>query len=155
MKTARVSGYVKTAGPGATKQAMTKKTKAEELTALFYQTPEMKECRETADAIANQLDPEDTVAVTIGVPKAFIRLTDFLEGKRAADAGGAPLPAETVLSRILINELHDQLHWLITSPARYSHYRDLWNRFCEAQGAPEEKISDGTATAKSTEEGPF
>lgn len=152
---ARASGYVKTAGREAIKQAMANKTKAEELTALFYQTPEMQECKKTADAIANQLDPEDTVAVTIDVPKEFIRLTDFLEGKRAADAGGAPLPAQTVLSRILINELHDQLHWLITGPARYSHYRDLWNRFCEAHGAPEEKIADGTATGKTTEEGPF
>ena len=81
-------------------------------------------------------------------------LTEFLEEKRAS--GAAPRLAAKVLSQILQNELHDQLHWLTVSPARYEYYRNLWNRFCEAHGAPEEKIADpASGPAKSTEEGPF
>lgn len=133
---------------------MPKKTKAAELTELFNKTPEMQECRQTAGSIANKLDPEDTVSIEIDVPKEFIRLTEFLEEKRAS--GAAPRPAAKVLSQILQNELHDQLHWLTVSPARYEYYRNLWNHFCDAQGAPEEKIADpASGPAKSTEEGPF
>ncbi len=133
---------------------MPKKTKAAELTELFYKTPEMQECKQTAGSIANKLDPEDTVSIKIDVPKEFIRLTEFLEEKRSS--GAAPRPAAKVLSQILQNELHDQLHWLTVSPARYEYYRNLWNRFCDAQGAPEEKIADpASGPAKSTEEGPF
>ena len=135
---------------------MPKKTKAAELTELFYKTPEMQECQQTAGSIANKLDPEDTVAIKIDVPKEFIRLTEFLEEKRASGAGVAPRPAATILNQILQNELHDQLHWLTVGPARYEYYRNLWNRFCDEQGAPEEKIADPVSgPAKSTEEGPF
>ncbi|HEV8414166.1 MAG TPA: hypothetical protein VGQ49_11265 [Bryobacteraceae bacterium] len=131
---------------------MPKKTRSEELTELFNKTPEMQECSQTAGAIANKLDPEDTVPVTIEVPKEFVRLTEFLEQKRVAGTNTAPRPAAKVLNQILVNELHDQLHWLVVGPARYEYYRNLWNRFCDESGAPEEKIADPT---KSGEEGPF
>lgn len=128
-------------------KTMPKKTRAEELTELFYKTPEMQECKQTAGSITNKLDPEDTVSIKIDVPKEFIRLTEFLEQKRAAEAGVAPLPAAKVLNQIVLNELHDQLHWLVTGPARYSYYRNLWNRFCDVQGAPEEKIAVGASAS--------
>lgn len=128
---------------------------AERLTKLFYKTPEMQECRETADSINNSLNPDDTVAVQIDVPREFLRLTEFLELKRATAAGVEPLPTPKVLNQIVLNELHDQLHWLITGPARFSYYRDLWNRFCDEQGAPDQKIPDPQASAGESGEGPF
>lgn len=135
---------------------MPKKTRAEELTELFNETPEMQECQQTAGSITNKLDPEDTVSITIEVPKELVRLTEFLERKRVAGARGEPRPAAKVLNQILVNELHDQLHWLVVGPARYEYYRNLWNRFCDEQGAPEEKIADpASSPAKSGEEGPF
>lgn len=131
-------------------------SQAAQLTKLFYQTPEGKELRLMADSINSKLDPEDTVSVKIDVPKELIRLTEFLEQKRASGAGGKPRPAAKVLNQIVVNELHDQLHWLVVGPARYEFYRNLWNRFCDAQGAPEEKIADpASAPTKSAEEGPF
>ena len=123
---------------------------------LFWKTTEMEECRRTADSIKNNLNPEDTVAVKIDVPREFLRLTQFLEKKRATAAGVEPLPPPQVLNRILLNELHDQLHGLITGPARFDYYRDLWNHFCDAQGAPELKIADPSADEKGTAtDGPF
>jgi len=129
---------------------------AEALGKLFLTTPEMQECVTTADSINNRLNPEDTVAVQVDVPREFIRLTEFLEQKRASTAGVGPRPPREVLNQILLNELHDQLHWLITGPARFGYYRALWNTFCDAHGAQEQKIAEprvdeeGTAT-----DGPF
>jgi len=128
---------------------------AERLTKLFYKTPEMQECSQTADAINTSLDPKDTVPVQIDVPRQFIRLTEFLEQKRATDAGVTPLTAARVLNQILLNELHDQLHWLVVEPARFRYYRELWNRFCDQQGAPDQKIPDPQVTAGEGGEGPF
>ena len=89
------------------------------------------------------------------MPREFIRLTEFLEQKRAADAGVAPLPPDKVINQIILNELHDQLHWLVVEPAHFEHYRELWNRFCDEQGAPEEKIPDPLTTAEEGGESPF
>jgi hypothetical protein len=131
-------------------------SRAAQLTKAFNETPEMLELRQTAGSIMNKLDPEDTVSIKIDVPKEFVRLVEFLEKKRAAADGAAPRSTEQILNQSVVNELHDQLHWMVVGPARYPYYRDLWNRFCDAQGAPEEKIPDGTATAQEGEdEGPF
>ena len=135
---------------------MSKRTRAEELTETFHRTPEMEECKQMAGSIANKLDPEDTIPIKIDVPKEFIRLTEFLEQKRTTGAGVTPRPAAKVLTQILLNELHDQLHWLTVGPARYEYYRNLWNRFCDQHGAPEEKIADpASSPAQGGEEGPF
>jgi hypothetical protein len=128
----------------------TPETPAEKLTKLFLKTPEMRECRLTADSINKRLNQEDTVAVQIMVPREFLRLTEFLEQKRAVAAGVEPVPPREVLSQILVNELHDQLHALTTGPARFSYYRELWNRFCDAHGAPEQKIAEPGAGEKGT-----
>jgi hypothetical protein len=125
------------------------------LTKLFWKTTEMQECRQTADSINNRLNQEDTVAVQLDVPREFIRLTEFLEQKRATAAGVEPLPPPQVLNQLLLNELHDQLHGLITGPARFGYYRDLWNRFCDEQGAADQKLSDLPASAGEGGEGPF
>ena len=125
---------------------MPKKTRAEELAELFYQTPEMQECKQTAGSITGKLDPGDTVSIKIEVPKEFIRLTEFLEMKRVAGSSVAPRPAAKILNQVMLNELHEQLHWLVVGPVRFAYYRDLWNRFCDAQGAPEEKIPDPTSS---------
>jgi hypothetical protein len=130
-------------------------SEAEKLIKLFHKTPEMQECRQTADSINNRVNPDDTVAVQLDVPREFIRLTEFLEQKRATAAGVEPLPTPQVLNQILLNELHDQLHGLITGPARFGYYRDLWNRFCDTQGAPDQKLPDPLASAGEGGEGPF
>ena len=141
---------------GRTGAAPRPESRAAQLTRLFYQTPEGKELRETADSIKSGLNEDDTVAVQIHVPKQFIRQTEFLEGKRADGAGVAPRPVQRVLSQIVLNELHDQLNWLVAGPARFEYYRNLWNQFCDAQGAPEEKIEDGKSAApKGGNEEPF
>lgn len=130
-------------------------TPAELLTKLFYNTPEMLECRVTADSIQTRLNLEVTVRVQLDVPREFIRMTEFLEQKRATAAGVEPLPPPQVLNQLLLNELHDQLHGLITGPARFRYYSDLWNRFCDAQGVPEQKLPDPLASAGEGAEGPF
>ena len=115
----------------------------------------MQECRQTADSINNRLNPEDTVAVQIDVPREFIRLTEFLEQKRATAAGVEPLPTPQVLNQILLNELHDQLHGLITGPARFGYYRDLWNRFCDDAERPGPEAARPAGRRRGGEEGPF
>ena len=128
----------------------------EALGKLFLKTPEMQECVTTADSINNRLNPEDTVTVQIDVPREFIRLTEFLEQKRALASGVEPRPSREVLNQILLNELHDQLHWLITGPARFGYYRALWNIFCDAHGAQEQKIAEPRADEEGTAtDGPF
>ena len=130
-------------------------SREERLSRIFLETPEAKECRQTADSINNRLNPDDTVPVQIDVPREFLRLTEFLERKRATAVGVEPLPTPKVLNQILLNELHDQLHWLITGPARFSYFRDLWNRFCDEQGAPDQKIPVPQASAGEGGGGPF
>ena len=137
-------------------QAQSAPDPAAALTKLFRKTPEMQECITTADSINNRLNPEDTVTVQVDVPREFIRLTEFLEQKRATAAGVEPLPPQKVLNRILLNELHDQLHGLITGPARFGYYRALWNTFCDAHGAQEQKIAEPRADEEGTAtDGPF
>jgi hypothetical protein len=152
---AAVEAYENSAEGRAAKKHKPESRRAQ-LTKLFYQTPEGQEVRLTADSINNKLNMGDTLPIKIDVPKEFIRLTEFLEKKRMTGGRGKPRPAAKILNQILLNELHDQLHWLVVGPARYEFYRDLWNRFCDAQGAPEHKIADpASAPAESTEEGPF
>ena len=152
----KAEGKAKSRSTGKGKGAPKAKpeSRAQALTKLFLQTPEMKECQMVAGGIANKLDPGDTVSIKIDVPKEFVRLTEFLEEKRTA-GGNVARPADKVLAQTLLNELHEQLHWLVTGPARYGYYRDLWNRFCDEHGAPEEKIEDPMTAPEKREEGPF
>jgi len=130
------------------------KSRAGELTALFLNTPEMQECKTTAGTLLNQLDEGDTVTIQIKLPRSLVQLAEFLESKRA---GKAAKDAAKVLSRYLHNDLHDELHMLTVAPLSFDYYRDLWNRFCDDQGAPEEKIADpASGPARGGEEkGPF
>ena len=132
------------------------KSTAAELTKLFMQTPEMQECTVTAGTIRNKVDPGDTVSIEIKLPRALVQLAEFIERKRAEEAGGKARSTTKLLSMILENDLHDELHWLTVEPAHFAYYRSLWNRFCDAQGAPEHKIADPeTSPGKGMEEGPF
>ena len=130
-------------------------SRAAQLTKLFYETAEGRELRQTADSINGKLNMGDTVAVKIDVPKEFIRLTEFLEQKRVLGTPTKPRSVAKVLNQILLNELHDQLHWLVVGPARYEYFRSIWNRFCDAQGAPQEKIAEPAGGPAKAEEGPF
>ena len=151
---AAVEAYENSEGRAARKSKP--ESRAAQLTKLFYETAEGKELRQTAGSILNKLDPEDTVSIKIDVPKEFVRLTEFLEQKRVVGTATKPRPAAKVLNQIIVNELHDQLHWLVVGPARYEYFRNLWNRFCDEQGAPEEKIADpASSPAKGSEEVPF
>ena len=130
-------------------------SRAAELTKLFYKTAEMQDYTLTLAAIEAGLDMEDTVPVKIDVPREFIRLTEFLELKRATAAGIEPLPPQKVLNQVILNELQNQLHWLTVEPAHFAHYRNLWNRFCDEQGAPEQKIAARDTGASEDGNGPF
>jgi ATP-dependent 26S proteasome regulatory subunit len=148
----------RSAGTPGTKANAARKpqeSRAAALTKLFLQTPEMQEFQLVAGTIANKLDPKDTVSITIDIPKQFVRLTEFLEQKLRSGSRVKPRPVAAVLNQILLNELHDQLHWLTVEPAHFSYYRDLWNQFCDEHGAPEEKISDPASAPVKGEEGPF
>lgn len=131
-------------------------SKGARLTKLFYQTPEGKEFRDTVDSINRDLNEDDTVRVEVRVPRQLIRLVEFVEEKRVKGSKVPPSPADEALTRILVNNLQEQLHWLVVSPGTFSGFRELWNRFCDEQGAPEEKIADpAEKSAQDTEEGPF
>ena len=138
-------------------KTMPKKSRAAELTELFYKTPEMQECKTTAGTFVNQVHDGNTVSVKIELPRALVQLAEFLERKRAGE-GGKARSAAKVLSAMLLNDLHDELHWLTVEPAHFAYYRNLWNRFCDEQGAPEEKIAEPNAASSAKqgrEEGPF
>lgn len=129
-------------------------TRAAALTKLFHKTPAMVEHRAVIDALTEaDIDQDVTVAVT--VPRRFLTMLEFREGQEAADAGRVPAPAAELLTRRLTNELEDELHWLTVAPARFEHYRNLWNRFCDEQGAPEEKIKPPAAAEGEDGESPF
>lgn len=132
------------------------KGRAAELTALFLKTPEMQEGKTTAGTILNQLDEGDTVSLKIELPRALVQLAEFLERKRAGQAGVAAKDAAKVLARYLHNDLHEELHLLTVAPLSFAYYRNLWNCFCDAQGAPEQKIADpASRPERGGEEGPF
>ena len=120
--------------------ASREETRAEKLTKLFYKTPAMIEHQRVIDAINDTSALDHDVTVSLKIPRRFITMLEFRERQNAADAGRAPAPAEERLTRTLINALEEELHWLVVEPARFEHYRNLWNRFCDEQGAPEEKI---------------
>ena len=149
--------------PKTKKQNLPKKAKsksqtttAAELTAAFLKTPEMQECRTTAGTILNQVYDGNTVSITIKLPRALVQLAEFLERKRAEDGGVKARSAVKVLTAMLQNDLHDELHWLTVEPAHFAYYRNLWNRFCDAHGAPEQKIADpASRPEQGGEEGPF
>lgn len=116
------------------------KTRAEQLTKLFYETPAMIEHKKVVDAISDTSGVDHDVTVSLKIPRRFITMLEFRERQDAADAGRLPASAEDLLARRLINQLEDELHWLVVEPARFEHYRNLWNRFCEERDALEEKI---------------
>ena len=124
---------------------------AAELSKLFAQTPEMIEHRQVSGAINNQLDQDDTVPVQLNVPRQFVRLVEFLEQKRAVDEQVTPDSVEKTLNQTMLNMLHQDLHMLITEPLTFPYYQGLWNRFCDVQGAPEQKVGQ----PEEKEEGPF
>ena len=68
-------------------------------------------------------------------------MLEFVERNNAADKGRKADPATKVLGQMVLNELHDMLHWLVVAPAHFDRYRDLWNRFCDEQNAPQHKIA--------------
>ncbi len=115
---------------------------SDELSKLFSQTPEMQEWKQFSGTVNASLDEDDTVPVQLNVPRQFIRMVEFLEQKRAGDALVPPVPVEKTLNQMMLNALHEDLHGLVTDPLSFPHYRDLWNRFCDAQGAPEHKMTE-------------
>lgn len=146
MKTKGKKAAFKTAAP---KKAMTKSKapSAEELTREFLKTPAMVEHVRMINEI--QDDPDwHNEAVTVDVAKPLLKMLEFLEGLEASDGRRKPEEVKKLLSRILDNHLQAVLHELVVSPGILRHYRDLWNAFCDKNGAPEHKIPDPDATSK-------
>jgi hypothetical protein len=69
--------------------------------------------------------------------------------------GRAHTRIDKVLTRIVDNEVQEELHWLVVEPAHFERYRNLWNRFCDEQGAPEHKIGAPQKAEARGGEGPF
>ena len=129
---------------------------AEELTKAFLKTPAMIEHAKVIDTVNARLDEGDTETVSLQVPKQFLAMLEYDERENAAHEGRKPEPVIKVLGRMLHNQLHERLHWLVVAPAHFPRYRDLWNRYCDEQGAPEHKIlTPGEASPKDGEEDPF
>ena len=124
---------------------------AEELTKAFRKTPAMIELAELIDAVEN--GDWDEQAVSVEVSKPLLKMLEFQERAEAAEQGRAPTPVDKILARIIDNVLQEELHWLTVEPAHFDRYRDLWNRFCDEQGAPEHKILPEQEAP--TEESPF
>ena len=132
------------------------KTKtAEELTAAFLKTPAMVEHTKIIGTVNAQLDPGDTETVCLQIPKQFLTMLEFVERNNASDEGRKADPAAKVLGQMVLNELHDMLHWLVVAPAHFDRYRDLWNRFCDEQNTPQHKIAKPQDAAAQGGEGPF
>ena len=123
---------------------------SQELRNLFLETPEMREYAAVTQEISNTLDDDDTVPFQLHVPRQFVQMVEFLEHKRALDAGVSPVNAERTLNQMLMNLLHEELHSLVTEPLTYPYFIGLWNHFCDAQGEPGRKI-----LPDEKEEGPF
>lgn len=126
------------------------KPSAEELTTEFLKTPPMVELRKQIDHIQSAADWSH-VEITIKVPKALIYLLEFLEHLNARDLGRACESAPEMISRIVENDLQETLHTLAANPGGISHYRNLWNDFCDKRGAAEHKIG----AEETAPEGPF
>jgi hypothetical protein len=113
---------------------------AQELTKAFLKTPEMVEHARVIGEVNDKLDTDDTVTVGLQIPKQFITMLEFVSRTEAAHEGREPEPVGEMLNLMLVNQLQEELHLLVVAPAHFERYRDLWNRFCDEQGAPEHKI---------------
>jgi len=87
-------------------------------------------------------------------PQAVPHHAGIRRAHNASDEGRKADPAAKVLGQMVLNELHDMLHWLVVAPAHFDRYRDLWNRFCDEQNAPQHKIAK-PKTPQHRREGPF
>jgi hypothetical protein len=123
----------------------------------FHALPEMAALRQLVDETHDGLATGPDRRVTLEIPEAFIRMVEFIEARDAENMQRAPVPAEQVLHNHLNNTLQGLLHALAVEPQGFSYYRNLWNRFCDAEGIPEKKIPDplSPATDEGGEEGPF
>lgn len=129
---------------------------AAELTAAFRKTPAMVELAQMLDQVQNSPDWLLPHPVTVEVNKPLLTMLEFHEQIDAAQQGRAPTPIDKILSRVLDNVLQEELHWLVVAPTHFVRYRDLWNRFCDEQGAPQHKIAvPGETTEEEGREGPF
>ena len=130
------------------------RARAKQLTKLFYKTPAMVEHAEMVNAVQDSSDwtPQE---VCIEVSKPLLTMLEFQERAEAAEQGRPPTPIDKILARIIDNELQDELHWLVVEPVHFERYRNLWNRFCDEQGAPEHKIAAPDKAAEEGREGPF
>ena len=127
---------------------------AEQLTKLFYKTPAMIAHAEMVDTVQNSPD-WSTETVCIEVSKPLLAMIDFEERAQAKEHGRAPAPTDSILALIVDNVLQEELHWHVVAPAHFQRYRNLWNRFCDEQGAPEHKIAAPGEATQEGREGPF
>jgi hypothetical protein len=127
--------------------------RAAQLTKLFLKTPEMVEYAQVIGDVNDKLDTDDTVTVGLQIPKQFITMLEFVERTEAAHEGREPEPVGEVLNLMLVNQLQEELHLLVVAPEQFPRNRDLYNRFCDEQGAPEHKILPEQEAP--TEESPF
>ena len=146
MKSKGKKAAFKTAAPKKAK-AKSKTPSAEELTREFLKTPPMIEHARVLAEI--QGDPDwHTQSITVEVAKPLLKMLEFIEHLEATDDRRKPRAVEEILSRALDYDLQSDLHELVVSPGNHRHYRDLWNAFCDKNGAPEHKIPDPNTISK-------
>ncbi len=130
-------------------------TRAATLTKAFHKTAAMIEHARVIDALNDTSALDRDVTVPVNISQRYLTMLEFRERQEATDAGREPAPVAEVLRQRLTNEFEAELHWLTVSPGRFEHYRKLWNRFCDEEGAPEEKIEPPAAAEGEDGEGPF
>lgn len=111
------------------------------LSDLFRNDPAFQEAEHFAKITGKDVLQEGTSTVQLELPTAFLSMVRFLEEQRAEQAGVSPSSLEQCLQSRLLNQLHEELHWLTVDPRRFPYYRDLWNRLCDQEGMPEQRLS--------------
>ena len=122
--------------PKTKKQNLPKKVKskpkaktAEELTSAFLKTRPWPNTPKSS----GQSTPSSTRRIP--KPSASKSPSSFLPCWNSSNAITPPTwaalrtPPTKVLGQMVLNELHDMLHWLVVAPAHFARYRDLWNLF--------------------------
>jgi hypothetical protein len=118
----------------------------QEIYRLFLKTPEAQEHRAAVEKANDALSGVDaewpSVEITIEIPQPFADLFTYIESLNARDAGREPENIATLIEQDVHHDLHQRLHWLRVEAQVFEHYRNMFNRFCVANGWPEYQIKE-------------
>lgn len=130
----------------------------QEIFRLFLRTPEAQEHRAAVEKANDGVcsDEYATVELTIEIPRPFVDLFTYIERLNARDAGREPESITAIVQQDVHNDMHQRLHWLVVEPQLFEHYRNMFNRFCVANGWPEFQLKERPKGAEEGgSDGPF